>query len=154
MARLSFKTGTTTRSLEWANKVLIVDTSVIIDLSKGKQTKEVVFLIEYENQGGAIAVPSICYSEILQGARTLAEWKKIRSVLGVNEILFPKNTVKFWEDASRIYFDLRRKGKTISSLIDCLVAQIVLDFKGILLHHDRDYELIKTIRPLKTKCYF
>lgn len=133
--------------------MLIVDTSVLIDLLKGKQSKEVIFLLEFESQGGAIGIPSICYTEILQGARTLDEWKKIKSVIGVNEIIFPKNTLSFWEDASKIYFDLRRKGKTVSSLVDCLVAQIVLDSKAVLLHHDKDYESIKLVRPLKTRSY-
>ena len=100
-----------------------------------------------------MSIPALCYAEILQGTKSISEWKKIKSILSVNDILYPTAGLKYWENASRIYFELRRKGKTITSLVDCLVAQMVLDCKGILLHHDKDYEVIKSVRPLKTRTY-
>ena len=54
-----------------------------------------------------------------------------------------------WIDASRIYFDLRRTGKTIRSSLDCCIAQLAIENKCTLLHNDRDFETIATVRSMK-----
>ena len=56
-----------------------------------------------------------------------------------------------WSEAARIYFDLRRVGKTVRSPIDCCIAQIAMDNKALLLHRDRDFEVIAAVRPLRQK---
>ena len=48
-------------------------------------------------------------------------------------------STKTWSKAARIYFDLRRKGKTVRSPIDCCIAQIAIEGKALLLHRDRDF---------------
>lgn len=53
-------------------------------------------------------------------------------------------------EAARIFFDCRRQGLTIRSSVDCLVAQLVLENDGILLHKDDDFERIAQVRPLRT----
>ena len=52
--------------------------------------------------------------------------------------------------AARIYFECRRRGVTVRSTIDCLIAQLVIDHAGILLHEDDDFERIREVRPLRT----
>jgi predicted nucleic acid-binding protein len=52
--------------------------------------------------------------------------------------------------AARIYFDCRRRGLTVRSATDCLIAQLVIDNAGILLHEDADFERIREVRPLRT----
>jgi len=54
-----------------------------------------------------------------------------------------------WQEAARIYFELRRKGVTINSPIDCCIAQIAIEHGAILLHRDKDFEKISRIRPLQ-----
>ena len=46
-------------------------------------------------------------------------------------------------------FDLQRKALTVRSTVDCLIAQTSIDHGCMLLHNDRDYEQIATLRPLK-----
>ena len=53
-------------------------------------------------------------------------------------------------DAARIYFDCRRKGLTVRSAADCLIAQIALERDFSLLHDDCDFEAIGKVRPLRT----
>jgi predicted nucleic acid-binding protein len=53
-----------------------------------------------------------------------------------------------WQEAARIYFELRRKGVTINSPIDCCIAQIAMEHGAILLHRDKDFGKISRIRPL------
>jgi hypothetical protein len=52
--------------------------------------------------------------------------------------------------ASRIFFDCRRKGVTVRSTIDCLIAALVLEGKATLPHDDDDVEQIRKVRPLAT----
>jgi predicted nucleic acid-binding protein len=54
-----------------------------------------------------------------------------------------------WEQAARINFELKRKGQIVRSNADCLIAQIALENGVELIHNDRDFDLIATIRPLK-----
>jgi len=43
----------------------------------------------------------------------------------------------------------RCKGLTVRSTIDCLIAQLVLEEEGELLHDDDDFDLIARVRPLR-----
>jgi predicted nucleic acid-binding protein len=54
-----------------------------------------------------------------------------------------------WTDAARIYFDLRRTGRTVRSPIDCCIAQIAIDHAALLLHRDRDFTTTAQMRPLR-----
>ncbi|MDF2529848.1 MAG: PilT protein domain protein, partial [Gammaproteobacteria bacterium] len=41
--------------------------------------------------------------------------------------------------AAEHYFKCRKKGLTIRSTIDCLIAQIAIENDLLLLHNDRDF---------------
>jgi hypothetical protein len=84
--------------------------------------------------------------EVLQGTRDQAEWEKLSVEL--EKLLTVKMAEELWEQAARLHFDLRRDGKTIRSSIDCLIAQACLAEKYTLLHNDRDFDAIATVRPL------
>ena len=60
--------------------------------------------------------------ELLQGAKDEAEWKKLDEYL--ESQIYLEATKNTWKAAARIYFDLRRIGKTINSPIDCCISQI------------------------------
>ncbi|HEY3276329.1 MAG TPA: PIN domain-containing protein [Syntrophorhabdaceae bacterium] len=45
--------------------------------------------------------------------------------------------------------ECRKKGITIRSTIDCLIAQTVLEHNLILLHSDDDFNAISKVIPLR-----
>lgn len=47
-----------------------------------------------------------------------------------------------WRAAARIYYDLRRKGLTVRSSIDCCIAQIALENDLVLVRDDRGFKAI------------
>jgi predicted nucleic acid-binding protein len=51
--------------------------------------------------------------------------------------------------AVRIYRDCRKKGKTIRSTIDCIIAAICIENDLVLLHKDRDFDLIQASTSLR-----
>jgi predicted nucleic acid-binding protein len=125
--------------------MILVDTSVWIEIlrDRTRRTREKFQeFIRSEPYG----LSRFSQLELLQGAKDEREWKLLDGYLASQYYLeVDENT---WRNAARIYFDLRRKGLTVNSPIDCCIAQIALDEKALLLHRDRDFETIACIRPL------
>lgn len=86
-------------------------------------------------------------TELLQGSRDEREWQTLSMYLHDQDYL--EFQPEDWVNAARIYYDLRRQGKTIRSTIDCCIAQLALNYDLTLLHQDQDFEVITEIRPLK-----
>ena len=114
----------------------------------------------YRDRGGQLAarVKAACRGEepvfaraiameILQGCSTDAEWTLTNDYLEGQTYL--EMSAEAWVLASRIFFDLQRTGTTVRSSLDCCRAQIALDHDCTVVHDDRDFEIIATVRPLK-----
>jgi predicted nucleic acid-binding protein len=130
--------------------VIIVDTSVLVNLLRGVDTKAVKQLRQIEREETPFHIPAFCCQELLQGARDEHEWNRLHQNLSTQRILIPKDPCETHIAAARIFFDGRRKGLTVRSSADCFVAQLVLENDGTLLHDDKDFCQIARIRPLKT----
>jgi hypothetical protein len=130
--------------------VIVVDTSVLIDFFKGKTTPAAARFREIESEGIPFALPRICGQELLQGARDEREWRLLDEYLGTQCLLDVSQGFLSYTEAARIFFDCRRRGITLRSSIDCLIAQIALEQDATLLHDDDDFESIAEARPLRT----
>jgi predicted nucleic acid-binding protein len=86
-------------------------------------------------------------TELLQGCRDEQEWARTLEYLDDQSYL--EMSVGGWTEAARIYFELRQQGLTVRSTLDCCVAVVALEHGLTLLHNDRDFETIATVRPLK-----
>ncbi len=127
----------------------IVDTSVLVDLFRGVPSPQVAELKSIDGGEGDLRIPVICCQELLQGARDEAEWRLLRDYLATQALVGPVDGWGSHLQAARIYFDGRRRGLTIRSTVDCLIAQIVLEQDAVLLHSDADFDTIAQVRPLK-----
>ena len=85
--------------------------------------------------------------ELLQGARDESEWTLLVSYLDNQEYL--EAQADTWRNAARIFFELRRHGRTVRSPIDCCIAQLALEHDALLVHRDRDFETIAKMRALR-----
>lgn len=130
--------------------MILVDSSVLIDLLRGYKSAAVDRLRSLELEGSPFALPGVCFQEVLQGAKDEREWKLLEVYLGSQDLLYASNPASTYREAARIYFDCRRKGITIRSSADCFIAQLALEHDAILLHDDDDFEYISKVRPLKT----
>jgi len=54
-----------------------------------------------------------------------------------------------WLDAARIYRELRRRGETLRSQIDALIAAVAIRLEVPVLHRDRDFDAIARHTPLR-----
>ncbi len=126
--------------------MMLTDTTVLVDVlrdASGANAERLLTILGPEE----IAFARFTEVEVLAGARDEAEWNTIRKYVGSKTVLDP--TADTWSGAARIYFELRRAGRTVRKTIDCCIAQVALENDLMLLHNDRDFETIATVRPLK-----
>ena len=99
------------------NRVL-ADTSIWVEYfnrPKSEYAKRLAEFLEIE----VVYITGIILAELLQGAKTHAEFNLLRNNLKVLPLL--KETDKTWEKVGKLSFDLQRKGIVIP-LSDCLIA--------------------------------
>lgn len=130
--------------------MIAVDTSVLVSLFRGHDTRGARLLKRLEEDGTPFAIPAVCCQELLQGARDEKEWRLLRTYLESQELLVPLDPVGAHVEAARIFFECRRRGVTVPSSTDCLIAQLALERDAVLLREDEDFERIRSVRPLRT----
>jgi len=126
----------------------LIDTAIWINLLKDRSGSYQHMLEDIIGDAETVITPVI-QMEVLCGARNEDEWKAIETVMA-REVILPV-IHEGWIKTARIYYDLRRKGLTVRSSMDCLIAQSALEHDLTLLHNDRDFEAIAQVRDLKHK---
>jgi predicted nucleic acid-binding protein len=130
--------------------VILVDTSVLVDFFRGGATPAARRLELLDAEETPFAIPLVCAQEVLQGARDEGEWRRLRTALVSQELAFPSDPQRTHLEAARIFFDCRRRGLTVRSSVDCLIAAVALERRDVLLHDDSDFEAIAKVRPLRS----
>jgi len=126
--------------------MLLIDTSVWIHLFRdrsGLVRQELETLIADRD----VLITRFTQLELLQGSLNEKEWALLSDYLDVQDYVEP--TKDSWLAAARIYYDLRRKGLTVRSPIDCCIAQAAIENDLILVHNDRDFETIAQVTRLQ-----
>jgi predicted nucleic acid-binding protein len=129
--------------------MILIDTSVLIDFFKGASNGPANRMREVLGHRMPFGITSAIYQEVLQGAKSDKEYNLLRDYLSSQRFFHPQDAVKTYEDAARIYFSCRKKGVTIRSTVDCLIAQIALEQDLALLHNDRDFDAMTPIIKLR-----
>jgi len=130
--------------------VILVDTSALIPYLRGRETAASALLERLVSEEAEIALTPEIVQEVLQGARDEKEWRTLKRYLVGQRVLAAADPLRSHVEAARMYYECRRRGLTVRSTIDCIVAQTALERDIALLHDDRDYDAIQRIRPLKT----
>jgi predicted nucleic acid-binding protein len=129
--------------------MILVDTSVLIDFFKGSKNEAASRFKLILEQGLNFGITSHIFQEVLQGAKSEKEYNLLRRYLETQRFFQPKDPVDSFAEAARIFFQSRKRGLTIRSTIDCLIAQIALEHDLLLLHNDQDFHLMANVIPLK-----
>ncbi len=127
--------------------MVLVDTSIWIDYLSTRPGTAAARLDELVTDGTPFALTPIVLEEILQGARSMREFQRLRKNLLTQRFLFPLDAIESYASAANIYFRCRRAGVTPRSTIDCLIAQIAMENGAALLHNDADFDRIATVVP-------
>lgn len=125
----------------------LIDTSVWVNIFRDK-TGIKRQKLENIMEDNPFFLTHFIQMELLQGAKNEQEWKLLETYLQEQDYLPENNTI--FVNSARIFYDLRRKGLTVRSSIDCCIAQLAITYDLILIHNDRDFETIKKVRNLPT----
>lgn len=125
----------------------LVDTSVWVDFVRGRQEPHVSFLRDLLGNPLAVSITYLVYMEILQGARDPASYVRLQDYFSGQRLVGFEQPLAGHAAAARMYLDCRRRGVTIRSGVDCLIAQCAIEADLTLLHHDRDFIRIAGVTP-------
>lgn len=129
--------------------MILVDTSVFIDYLKGTDNTPARKFQSILNSGMLYGINSFIYQELLQGVKTKKAFDKLKEYLDTQRFYKLKDEKGSFAEAASIYLRCRKKGITISSAIDCIIAQTALENNLMLLHNDSDFEKMAKIVELR-----
>ena len=123
----------------------LVDTSVWIDFFRQRKTPAVEKLYQLLDNPDNYGITDFIYQEILQGALHEQDFQSLGDYLISQAFFYPKYAAETYRQAAYLYFSCRRRGITIRSTIDCLIAQTAIEHDLILLHSDKDFVRIAEV---------
>jgi predicted nucleic acid-binding protein len=129
--------------------MILIDTSIWINVLGKKQSANYANALQELIAGRDIALTRFQQLELLQGCKSEKEWLRLSEYLEGQNYLETKSST--WKSAARIFYELRKKGITVRSPIDCCIAQIAIERRVLLIHNDRDFDVIGKSFPLQQK---
>ena len=129
--------------------MVLVDTSILIDYLRGADNAAVGRFQQILDNNIPFGISPLTYLEVLQGTRTEKDFTTVKSYLETHRFFGLMDEKESYAAAARIYFDCRKKGITINSTVDCLIAQTAIENDMTLLHNDADFDRMRKITQLK-----
>lgn len=123
------------------SRPILVDSSVWIEYLRKTGSPANVRLRELLQNREQLAVTEPIVLEILMGAQSEAHAERLRSLL-VSLDLRPLEGLRDAERAAQIYRACRRRGLSVRSSVDCLIAAVALREDLPVLAADRDFGAI------------
>lgn len=129
--------------------MVLVDTSILIDYLRGADNAAVGRFQYILDNNIPFGISPLTYLEVLQGTRTDKDYATVKSYLETHRFFGLLDEKESYAAAARIYFDCRRKGITINSTVDCMIAQTAIENDLTLLHNEADFDRMRRVAPLK-----
>ena len=129
--------------------MILVDTSILIDYLQGNGNKSVRKFQDVLDAGIPYGINSFIYQELLQGVKTDREFIQLKKYLDTQRFYKLKDERESFAKAASIYFKCRKKGITVGSTIDCLIAQTAIENNLLLLHNDEDFNRVAKVVDLR-----
>lgn len=128
--------------------MIVVDTSAWVEFLRATGSAVDDKLTAALQSREPIGVVDVVRLELLAGARDDAAAEELRRLLARGTAL-PASSPGDHEAAALLYRQARSAGKTVRSLLDCLVAAAALRLDAPLLARDRDYEVLAEVSSLR-----
>ncbi|MGH7165866.1 MAG: type II toxin-antitoxin system VapC family toxin [Nitrospiraceae bacterium] len=128
--------------------MIVVDSTVWIDFLEARETSFDLHLKQLIADDAPVALTDVIYCEVLQGIRDESTFLGIRDLLRQFPIMRVSGLQTF-DHAASIYRSCRKRGFTIRSTVDCVIAATCLEAGAELYHNDRDFETIAKVHGLQ-----
>jgi predicted nucleic acid-binding protein len=129
---------------------ILVDTSVWVDFFNGHSSRHAETLAQLIREEADLVTCGLVVSEVLQGLRQAKTVRTIESHFREMNWLSPREPGTYLE-AADLFRQLRARGLTIRSTIDCVIAKLAADHDALILSKDRDLALIVESRLLNLR---
>jgi hypothetical protein len=127
--------------------MVLVDTSVWIATFRKQRPLDLEAFVDFDDV--VTCLPII--QEVLQGFREEAAYRKAReAMLSLSRVDDPMDRAVF-DDAVTLYRTARRRGLTVRSSVDCLIAASALRHDLEVVHRDRDFAVLADISQLRQR---
>jgi predicted nucleic acid-binding protein len=124
---------------------LLVDSSVWIDVLRGKHHER--FRTFAATNEIVTCLPVL--QEVLQGFDSDPAFRVAQAAFVDVRVLEPTLTREIYDEAIALYRAARRRGFTIRSSVDCLIAICAIRNNETVLHNDRDFDSLATVSDLR-----
>ena len=129
--------------------MIFVDASVWINFFNGQESAEVRRLTELLADGAApLGMADLTLFEVLRGFRHPQDFHAARDALAALPVIDIGGEAHALLAAEH-YRALRAQGVTVRSPIDVLLASYCIEHGHALLHSDRDFDALETLRGLR-----
>ena len=124
--------------------MILIDTSAFIEFLNRTGSCEDILVEQLIRNDEDIALADITLTEILQGIKSDREYRAVKASLLTFPVL-SLNGAESYIAAAELYRKCRKKGFTIRSTVELLIAQIALEQGAALLHNDRDFDALAQV---------
>ena len=128
--------------------MIVIDTSVWIPLLNGRDHHKAEQARTFIEGPEDIGIPGIVLEEVLRGLQTDAQFERVRDVL-LSDFTYLELKQSVFIRSAQIFRTLRKRGKTIRSTADCLIAACAIEESASLLEDDADFRTIAAVTPLR-----
>jgi predicted nucleic acid-binding protein len=125
--------------------MILVDASILIPYfknAKGNPYDRMDYIIDNDIPYG---ICPYVYQELLQGSASDKEYNLLKDYLCTLRFYDLMHGKESYENAALMYMMCRRKGITVRSTVDLLIAQIAIENNLYLFHNDNDYTNIAKV---------
>lgn len=127
---------------------MIADTSAWVEFLRGTGSNVHRRLRAEIEAGAELLVPELVVMEILVGADDDRMARRLRTMLHSFEVV-PLAPLVDSELAATLQRRCRVAGRSVRSMVDCIIAATALRLVQPVLHLDRDFELLASVSDLE-----
>jgi len=127
--------------------MILVDTSVWIDFLKSAESREAQKLEQVLEEETDVFTTGLIIQELLSGIKEKRTRNELKRDMERFVLVMP--TLETHVHAAEIFDGCCKRGFTIRSNIDCVIAALAIEYDIQLLQKDRDFQYIGEIFPLK-----
>jgi predicted nucleic acid-binding protein len=129
----------------------LVDSSIWIEHIRGgaPRVSSALTTVLESTTGDRLAICEPIAMELL-GADDARQSRAVQALVDGLPSLDVQANLDF-RSAARLFSDARRSGRTVRSLLDCVIAAVAIRHDAVIVHRDRDYEAIASVSPLRAE---
>jgi len=127
--------------------VFLVDTSVWIEVFKKNSVLRIEQVVSIDEMVTCLPI----VQEVLQGFRDDLAFRRAREAMLAFPCLDSPLPLAVVDDAVGLYRTARKRGLTIRSSVDCLIAASAIRHRIPVLHRDRDYDKLARVSDLEQR---